>query len=462
MEGMISRHKQRTQLVFGMLLLSVSAIGLAGLQYLMPPSFDNPAAVNQAGIVHFRSVISTGHVTPLSVSAFVWLFRFFLTTVWVGYGTIVWTSYRYNVSNGRFTLPAIGLISLLLALLFPPSLSSDVYAYVGWGRMCVIYGWSPYQHTLRSLAELGDSAGLIAPVGASTTHGPIWIALVCAVVGPLRNAGLWVQVVGLKLLAGGAVLAAAISGREIARFYDPRRSELALLAIGFNPLFLIEGPGNGHNDVLMMALMLGGLALCQHRRQRVGYLLVGLSVGIKFVTAAIVPWLIWQDVLRDPPRERLAAIALALGLVLAPSVVGYTAFRAATGALEGIKTVFAQQTGGIQETELTTNPGPGGNPTIKPTGRRGLLPRLGILLLVYAALSIAVWRSDVPGLYLSCWGLFCVTLIAIGVPVTFAWYMVWPFSASLVRWDKFGLRVTLCCAVLSVILLVRYTVPYAR
>jgi hypothetical protein len=328
--------------------------------------------------------------------------------------------------------------------------------------MCVIYGWSPYQHTLRSLAELGDSAGLIAPVGASTTHGPIWIALVCAVVGPLRNAGLWVQVVGLKLLAGGAVLAAAISGRAIARFYDPRRSELALLAIGFNPLFLIEGPGNGHNDVLMMALMLGGLALCQHRRQRVGYLLVGLSVGIKFVTAAIVPWLIWQDVSQDPPRERLAAIALALGLVLAPSVVGYTAFRAATGALDGIKTVFAQQTGSIQETVLTTNPGPGGNPTIRPSGRRGLLPRLGILLLVYAALSIAVWRSDVPGLYLSCWGLFCVTLIAIGVPVTFAWYMVWPFSASLVRWDKFGLRVTLCCAMLSVILLVRYTVPYAR
>jgi hypothetical protein len=40
--------------------------------------------------------------------------------------------------------------------------------------------------------------------------------------------------------------------------------------------------------------------------------------------------------------------------------------------------------------------------------------------------------------------------------------MVWPFSTSLVRWDKFGLQVTLCCAVLSVLLLVQYTVPYAR
>ena len=444
----MSGRMQRTLLVSGILSLSASAIGLAGLQYFMPPAFDNPPGVNQAGLLHFRSVIGVDQVTPLGMSAFVWLFRFLLVTVWAGYGTVFFISYRYNPGIGRFMLPAIGLTALLLALVFPPSLSSDVYAYVGWGSMWVLHGWSPYERTLRSLADLGDPAGLIAPVGASTTHGPVWIALVCAVVGLLRNAGLYVQVVGLKLLAAGAVLAAAISGREIARFFDPRRAELALLAIGFNPVFLIEGPGSGHNDVLMVALMLGGIALCQKGRRRVGYLVLGLSVGIKFVSAAIVPWLIWQQVSRQPPRERLAATALALGLVLAPSVVGYAAFRAETRAFDGIKAVFEYQTAG--------------NVTEEATGKPSMLPRLGILLLVYAALSLVVWRSEVPGFYLSCWALFCVALIVIGVPVAFAWYMVWPFSASLVRWDTFGLRVTLCCIALSVVLLVQYTVPYAR
>jgi len=458
----MSGRVQRTLLASGILLLSASAIGLAGLQYFMPPSFDNPPGVNQAGLVHFRSVISTAHLTPLSVSAFLWLFGILLMTVWVGYGTIVLSSYRTNAGIGRFALPAIGITALLLALLFPPSLSSDVYAYVGWGRMWVSHGWSPYEQTLRSLAELGDPAGLIAPVGASTSHGPVWIALVGAVLGLLRNLGLWAQVVALKLLAGGAVLAAAISGREIARFYDPRRAGLALLAIGFNPVFLIEGPGSGHNDVLMVALMLGGIALCQKGRQRVGYLLLGLSIGIKFVSAAIVPWLIWQQVSRQPPRERLASAALALALVLAPSVVGYAAFRAETRAFDGIKAVFEYQTAGTQETRSTTNAGPDSNAPLEPTGRRSVLPRLGILLLVYVALSIAVWRSEASGFYLSCWALFCVTLIVIGVPVAFAWYMVWPFSASLVRWDRFSVRVTLCCVALSVVLLVKYTVPYAR
>src|SRR5437773_11092310 len=123
---MMSRRMQRTLLVSGILLLSASAIGLAGLQYFMPPSFDNPPGVNQAGLVQFRSVLSTAHVTPFGVSGFIWLFRFLLTTVWVGYGTIVWSSYRYNAGIGRFSLPAIGITSLSLALLFPPSLSSDI------------------------------------------------------------------------------------------------------------------------------------------------------------------------------------------------------------------------------------------------------------------------------------------------------------------------------------------------
>ena len=433
---MMSGRAQRTWLLFGALLLAGSVIGLSIVQYLMPPSFDNPPAVNHAGVVQFRSVISTA-VAPLSIPTFIWIFRLLLAGAWAGYGTILWIGYRYNAGIGRYTLPAMGGLALLVALLFPPSLSWDVYAYAGWGRMTVVYDLNPYVHTLRNLAELGDPAGLVAPVGASTTHGPVWIALVSAIVGLLRGAGLWAEVVALKLLAGAALLAAAIGGREIARFYDARRAELALLAIGFNPVFLIEGPGNGHNDVLMVALMLVGIALSQQGRPRAGYLLVGLSIGIKFVTAAIVPWLIMDQLFWERRHGRLAAAALALGLILAPSLVGYAAFGVHTNAMDGIKAVVAPGGVGI-----------------------GMLPRLGVLLLVYAVLSLAVWRFSVPGMYLSCWALFCLTLIFIGAPVSFAWYMVWPFSASLIRWDRYGVAITATCAPLSAFLLARYTVLY--
>jgi len=442
------------------LVLTGSVIGLAIVQYLMPPSFDNPPAANHAGVVHFRTVISAADVTPLSVPAFLWIFRLLLAAAWIGYGMILSIAYRYGTGIGRYSLPIIGGCALAMALLFPPSLSSDVYAYAGWGRMAVLYDLSPYFHTLRSVAELGDPAGLIAPVGASTTHGPVWIALVTALVSGLGGAGLWVQVVALKLLAGVALLVAAISGREIARFYDPRRADLALLAIGFNPVFLIEGPGNGHNDVLMVALMLAGIALCQKRRPRAGYLLVGLSIGIKFVTAAVVPWLL-IELVRQRPHRRLAATALALGLTLAPTLIGYAAFRVHTNALAGIKAVFEHQLAGMEGTASTAESGSIATSSTASVSA-SILPRVGVLLVVYAVLSLAVWRSSVAGMYLSCWALFTLTLIVIGAPVAFAWYMIWPFSASLVRWDKYGIIISSACAVLSIFLLARYTVLYLR
>jgi hypothetical protein len=56
----------------GVLMLALSVIGLTGLQYLMPPSFNNRPVVNQAGIAHFQSVVSSLNFVPLSVSVTPW------------------------------------------------------------------------------------------------------------------------------------------------------------------------------------------------------------------------------------------------------------------------------------------------------------------------------------------------------------------------------------------------------
>jgi alpha-1,6-mannosyltransferase len=258
------------------------------------------------------------------------------------------------------------------------------------------------------------------------------------------------------------VVAAALSGRATARFYDPRNAELALLAIGFNPLFLIEGPGSGHNDVLMVALMLSGIALCLKGRARIGYFVVGLSIGIKFVTAAIVPWLIIRQLSRQPAAKRLSTGVLALGLAFLPTLVAYAAFQVRTNALDGIKAVYEHQTDGVQETPSTTDasrsrpiPAPGGR------GPRALW-RAVALILVYGALTLVVWRFDATGVDLLCWAIFSMALVLIGTPVPFPWYMVWPLSGALIRWDRLGVKVNLACAALTVMLLVQYTVLYVR
>jgi len=453
--------RERTQHLWfwcGLLTLAGSVAGLAGVQYLIPASFDNPPGVSHAGLLYFRPVNAT-ELTVVSLTTFAWTFRLLLAAAWIGYGTMLVASYRSTTDLGRFTIPVVGAAAIAVAVLFPPSLSSDIYAYAGWGRMLVMHGWSPYAHTLASLAETNDPAGLLAPVAATSTHGPVWIALVSATVALLSGAGLWWQILALKVLAALALVAAAVGAREVARSYDAERSNLTALAIGLNPLFLIEGPGSGHNDVLMIALMLAGIAFCQKERPRAGYLLVGLSIGIKFVTAAIVPWLILEQIRGHRRQAWLAPVVLAVGLSLAPTLIGYLAFSAQTNPLTGITTVFARQIAADKPSApisaaIERNP--------STPSRRGALPRVGLLLAVYAALTLMVWRSGVPGRYLSCWALFSLTLVVIGAPVPFAWYMIWPFSAAVLRWDKHARVVTATCVVLSVFLLAQYTWLYTR
>jgi hypothetical protein len=198
----------------------------------------------------------------------------------------------------------------------------------------------------------------------------------------------------------------------------------------------------------MVALMLAALALSQRGWLRSGYLCLGLSVGIKFVTAAIVPWFIWKQVAQYPWRKRSGAAVLAVLLVLLPGLVGLAAFGADAGAYDGIRVVFEHQTAGIQ--------------TRGQALLGGMLTRVGLLLLFYALLSVAVLRAGIPGSFLVCWAYFCVIVIFFGAPVAFAWYMVWPLAASLVRWDRLGLAITAGCTVLAAVLLFNYTVPYAR
>jgi alpha-1,6-mannosyltransferase len=454
--------RDRTQHLWfwcGLLTLAGSVIGLAGVQYLLPAVFDNPPGVSHTGLLYFRQAIAAAELTAVGPAAFAWAFRLLLAAAWVGYGTMLVASYRSATDLGRLTVPLIGAMAIAMAILFPPSLSSDIYAYAGWGRMLVMHGWSPYAHSLASLADINDPAGLIAPVAATSTHGPVWIALVSATVALLSGVDLWWQILALKVLAALALIAAAVGGREVARSYDAGRSSLTALAIGLNPLFLIEGPGNGHNDVLMIALMVAGIALCQKERPRAGYLLVGLSIGIKFVSAAIVPWLILEQIRRHRRQPWLGQAVLAVVLSLTPTILGYLAFGAQTNPLAGIGTVFARQVA-ADDTTATASVATGTNQST--SSRSGALPRVTLLLAVYAALTLMVWRSAVPGRYLSCWALFSLTLVVIGAPVPFAWYMIWPFSVAVLRWDNYARVVTATCVVLSVFLLAQYTVLYAR
>ena len=157
------------------------------------------------------------------------------------------------------TWPRRLLMLLALPLLFAyPINATDVYRYVIRGRVASAYGQSPF---VAPPAEfIGDPFMPLAGewAGETSPYGPLW-EVVAAGVTAVSGDNLLLGVVLFKLLAlacflaGGALIWAAAGER-------PGRVAAALLW-AWNPALLLTFALNGHNDALMMGLVVFALWL---------------------------------------------------------------------------------------------------------------------------------------------------------------------------------------------------------
>jgi hypothetical protein len=127
----------------------------------------------------------------------------------------------------------------------------------------------------------------------------------------------------IYLLCFGAVLALALA---LAR---TPTSRLALVAgLGLNPLF-VPTFIVGQNDVLVLAELMGVLALARTRRRRMALLLLGITLATKETALFLLPflllWMAGQEGLgrgaAASARQRLAWLARSLGWVALPVAV---------------------------------------------------------------------------------------------------------------------------------------------
>jgi alpha-1,6-mannosyltransferase len=201
---------------------------------------------------------------------------------------------------------AIGwMVPLLLAT---PLFSRDLWAYAAQGHL-VLQGLNPY--SLGPSALPGAFANEVSERWVSTPapYGPLWLLLgkiVAAVFGDHVTVTVYVlrlfSAAGMLMLAWGVPILARRAGG---------RADLGLWLTLANPVFLLLGVGGGHNDVLMVGLMVVGLVQVTNR----GPLWSTLGVGLVAITAAMaikspaivaaafaVPlWLAYAD---PPPRWR--------------------------------------------------------------------------------------------------------------------------------------------------------------
>jgi alpha-1,6-mannosyltransferase len=261
----------------------------------------------------------------------------------------------------------------------------------------------------------------------------------------LRAAGLWWQVAAMKLMEAAALIGAGLAGRAIANYYSPGRGDLALLAIGLNPLFLIEGPGNGHNDLLMMSLLLVGALLLLRKRFLLGSLVIGLSIGIKFVTLLALAWLLLEYVRGRKAGQKMSLTTAGLVIGVVPIALGYLPFWEGTATLTAPYAYLVwDENGSAGDSHIPF-----------------LQSHWQMFVVVLLMVLLTLWLLERKGgsRWPAAWSILTVCASFLVMPMSVPWYFIWPLAVSLTRWDLLHVGISVACLVLAFFSTLLYCLP---
>ena len=221
--------------------------------------------------------------------------------------------------------PAI-LVILTSAVLFClpllsafPINATDVYRYFIRGRISTVHSENPFLVAVADLDE--EPFALLAGEWATETspYGPLWeltAATVTSATPDDLTAGLlsFKALSSLAFLAGGVLIWLALADAGPAK-----RSALTLLWL-WNPALLLTFAMDGHNDSLMLALLLLGWLLIARGRFQLGMLVALLAPLTKPIALLALPYFFiacWQSLPDRRAGLRLLLLTGGAGLLLA-------------------------------------------------------------------------------------------------------------------------------------------------
>ncbi len=305
-----------------------------------------------------------------------------------------------------------------------PLYSRDVYSYVAQGRMAQL-GINPYLHGPASLGS-GKFLDAVSTVWRDTPapYGPLFVGVASLVTRTVP--GVLAAAFGMRLVALVGVGLLAVFLPRLARHHGV--SEPLALWLGvLNPLVLLHFVAGGHNDALMLGLMVAGLVLARDGRPSLGLVLCTLAAAVK------VPALI-------------GAVYIAADLVGARAGLALRARTAAwAGAICGVTFVLVTEAVGFGWGWTSAMGTPGRvRSMLAPTTAIGtLLSRLGFgsdatavvrVVGITAGVVVLQYLFRARDRYGPLWAL-ALSLLAVVVlgPVIQPWYLLWgivPLAAA--------------------------------
>ena len=202
------------------------------------------------------------------------------------------------------------LIISLIFVLVVPFVCSDVFYYLGIGRLDSTYNQNPYYVTIKDYVEQGNNIeylskdtvlaqGYINDWSDSTVvYGPIW-TLICKIVATFSFGNIDIGLLIFKLIN---VIVHLLNCHII---YKLSNKKIFTLLYGLNPFILIEGIAQVHNDMFVLLFALLSLYfLIKKRNLILSIIFLALATTIKYFTIILLPFIIIYYFRKEKPLKR--------------------------------------------------------------------------------------------------------------------------------------------------------------
>lgn len=323
-------------------LTTIGRVGLLGTILISLGSFGAGAlpANDPTRQMPVISMLRHGNAGLYTALGIYYLGLIVLVTAWLVLGRLLLTgSADGHTATSVEVVNPIRLRRMLIRWMLPllvgmPLASSDLYSYAAQAQLAR-HGLDPYTTTPADLpaVDLGKFLDNVAWkwVDTPSPYGPLWVAVSKWVAAITGNHAL-ISVLLLRLLPFASVVLTARLLPILAQRFS-KRADLALWLAVANPLILVHAVGGGHNDAVMVALIVSGLVVITRPAANWRHLVGGIALmtlaaavkspGLVAVAFAVPIYLAGRSSLgwRDWARYCAASLAVAMPVFAAVSLV---------------------------------------------------------------------------------------------------------------------------------------------
>lgn len=201
----------------------------------------------------------------------------------------------------------VSIISLIFVIVIP-FFSSDVFYYLGIGRLDGVYHQNPYYTTIKEYVDNSNNnlendtvlmQGYYNDWGDTTVvYGPIW-TLICRIVGYISFGNIDVGLIAFKILN------VLIHLCNCYLLYKISNKKIFSLLYGINPFILIEAIAHVHNDIFIIFFtLLAFYFLIKKKKLILPIIFIALATAIKYFSILLLPFIIIYYFRKQKPKVR--------------------------------------------------------------------------------------------------------------------------------------------------------------